>query len=1134
MTDLFTPGPGSVFDPTADLPEGTTVLEASAGTGKTYTIAAAATRFIALGQGRIDRTMLVTFARSASLELRSRVHERLQSSMRVLGQAMTGRGPQDVDPVDAQLCTGSADELARRHANLRQALADFDRVVIATTHEFCARLLGELGTLVDHDTTMCFVSDMTAVRSQVIDDAYLARAATGSTSLGHEQARVIGAAALAHPALPLLPGPGCSGDEQERLDFATEVRARMARRRRAMGIYGFADMIERIDEALADPCTGELAAQTLAARFDLVMVDEFQDTDPLQWRILERAFHHRTRLVVIGDPKQSIYGFRGADLQAYLDARSCADQCFTLGRNHRSDACVVDGIAQLFGRSSLGGPGQTICLTPVTSSHEQCRVWLDDAVNAPGVHVRAIAPDQELPAAEARKAVVADLVREFVALLARGRIDDGGTIRNLRAADLAVLVRSRRAGDQVRRALTRAGIPAVFTGGETIFGSEAARAWLCLLDAMCDPRPQLLFELSLTELVGWTPGRLARASDEARNQLLVLVTSLRETMDRTGPTGVLERLCVQQDGGRPGLMARLLSDDRDGERAYTDLRHVTELLEYERRRSGRDLVGLRDWLAGSIRESAERADDDAVRRLETDHCAVSIMTIHRAKGLQFPVVALPDMANKYIGGEAADRLGRSLVHAGGVLSLDLFGDRSPERHRAKIAEEQAEDLRLLYVAATRAQSRLIAWWTRTRHNTSRSALHRLLMNPHDRIELSSSCPVGTDVVASCAGRELVRLTPVPRLAGAPEAPLPPTGSPRLAGRVLTSTIDHSWSRTSYSSLVAGIHGAPGGPIGLDEHGTDDEPQIEGRPAAQADGPGAAGDATPLSELPGGTQFGSLVHSILESVDPAGPDLAERTTAATRRMLTQWPVSGVPAEQLSLGLQAVMDTPLGELTGGASLRHIGAANRLAELSFDLPLGSANGSRELGAIAELWGDRSLVPADDPLVGYGQVLADSGAARTVLRGFLTGSIDAVLRLPSAGVSTEPGQPVASATARYVVIDYKTNRVPTLPHATLGPHAYTPAAMTRAMIEAHYPLQALLYCVGLHRYLGWRLPGYDPVHHLAGVGYLFLRGMSGPEGPADAAMPPGVFTWHPRAELIEAVSGLLAGGHHAEGGAA
>lgn len=1125
-TDPLAPGP--VFDPTADLPEGTTVLEASAGTGKTHAIAATTARLVALGRCRIDRVMLVTFARTASLELRSRVHERLASSARVLERAAAGGTPDGLDPVDAQLCGGRADELIERLGRLRRALADFDRAVIATTHEFCSRLLAELGVLVDHDTTMRFVDDLDEVRSQVVDDAYLARATAGTAGMGHEQAGIIGRAVLEHAEPRLLPVPDDADDEQGRLAFAADVRTRMAHRTRQMGVYGYDDMIRRVDEALGDPVTGELAARTLAARFDLVMVDEFQDTDPLQWRILERAFHHRTSLVVIGDPKQAIYGFRGADLQAYLDARATADQCFTLDRNHRSDAPVVEGIAQLFGRASLGRPDQAIALAPVTSTHTRARLRIDRADGAPAVQVRAIAPGEEQTAAGARETIAADLVREFGELLARGHLDDGGTVRPLRADDLAVLVRTRRVGEQLRRALTGAGIPAVFTGGAGIFASDGALAWQRLLDAMCDPRPPLLFRLSLTELVGWSPGRLARADDEARNQLLVLVKSLRGTMADAGPSGILERLCAQQDDGGPGLMARLLADARDGERRCTDLRHVTELLERERRRSGRDLAGLRDWLAQSIREAAGRADDDAVRRLETDRSAVTVMTIHRAKGLQFPVVALPDMADKYIGDRPADRLGRVLVHEGGELGLDLFGDRSAARHRAKLAEEQAEDLRLLYVAATRAQSRLVLWWARTKRNTSRSALHRLLMNPPGDPAPAPSLPVGADVERAAAGREHVQLVVVPRPTGAPAAPAPPPvdGPARLVGRELADTIDRTWSRTSYSGLTAGLHGTAGPLPGLDERGTDDEPPLEGAPAGpRTAAPDPHDDATPLSTLPGGTQFGSLVHSVLEVVDPAGPRLAERTTAAVTRMLTRWPMAGVPAERLARGLLAVMDTPLGELTAWASLRRIGAANRLAELDFDLPLGSASGSRELGAIAELWGDRSLVPSDDPLVDYGGALAASGAAHAALRGFLTGSIDAVLRLPGPGAAGKPGRPVPSGTARYALIDYKTNRIPTRPHESLGPHVYTPAAMTRAMIEAHYPLQALLYCVGLHRYLRWRLPDYDPERQFAGVGYLFVRGMAGPDDPAGTAMPPGVFTWHPRIGLVEAASRVLSG---------
>lgn len=1129
MSDPSMTAPERVFDPTADLPGGTTVLEASAGTGKTHTIAAVTARLIALGQAGIDRVMLVTFARSASLELRSRVYERLQSSARALEQAARGVGaPDGLDPVDAQLCSAPAGELVERRDRLRAALAGFDRAVIATTHEFCSRLLAELGVLVDHDTTMRFVEDTGELRSQVIDDAFLARACSGDTTIDHEQAVAIGQAVLGHPELPLLPAPEGAGDGQGRLALARDVRARMRRRMRAMGVYGYEDMVHRVVDALDDPCTGDRAARALAGRFDLVMVDEFQDTDPAQWRILERAFHHRTRLVVIGDPKQSIYGFRGADLQAYLTAREHADQRFTLSRNHRSDAAVVDGITELFGRAPLGQPGQSVTVTPVTSSWTGRRLVLDGD-SAPAVQVRLLAPTEEFTAAGAREAIAADLVREFIALLARGRIDEGGRTRNLRAGDMAVLVRTRRVGDQVRRALTRAGVPAVFTGGEGIFASGGALAWQRLLEAMCDPRPPLLFRLALTELIGWSPEQLAGADDEDRNRLLILVTSLRETMVETGPAAVLERLCSGEGDGSAGLMARLLADARDGERLLTDLRHVTELLDRERRHSGRDLAGMRDWLAAAVREAAGRSDDDAVRRLETDRSAVTIMTIHRAKGLQFPVVALPDMANKYIGTRPRDRLGRTLVHEDGVLSLDLFGDLSDERHRAKIAEEQAEDLRLLYVAATRAQSRLLTWWARTRRNTASSALHRLLMNPPGSTELASSYRVGADIETAAAGRGLVQLVTVPRPAGAPDAPMPAPRPSRLVGRNFHDNIDRSWARTSYSALTAGLHGS-GSPLpGADGNGTEDEPELGAVPSPAG---APVDDATALSELPGGTQFGSLVHSVLELVDPAGPRLAERTRATAARMLTRWPVAGVTAEQLQLGLETVMRTPLGELTGGASLREIGAVNRLTELAFDLPLGSATTSRELGAIAELWGDRTLVPADDPLVDYGPVLAGSEAAGTALRGFLTGSIDAVLRLPAGGQAPDRAAPVPSGEARYGLIDYKTNRIPTRPHERLGPHVYTPAAMTGAMIEAHYPLQALLYCVGLHRYLLWRLPGYDPARQFAGVGYLFVRGMAGPHGPAGAAMPPGVFTWHPSIGLIEAASAVLAGGQRAGGG--
>jgi exodeoxyribonuclease V beta subunit len=268
----------------------------------------------------------------------------------------------------------------------------------------------------------------------------------------------------------------------------------------------------------------------------------------------------------------------------------------------------------------------------------------------------------------------------------------------------------------------------------------------------------------------------------------------------------------------------------------------------------------------------------------------------------------------------------------------------------------------------------------------------------------------------------------------------------------------------------------------------------------------------MAELPLGAGFGTLVHGIFEAADLTAADLPGELTVHAREQLVHHPVPGVEAEQLAAALLPAAHTPLGPLAGGLRLADIGPRDRLAELDFELPLagGDTPGPAvALGAIEPLL--RRHLPADDPLRSYPDALA--GLEEQPLRGYLTGSIDAVLRLPGS---------------RFAVVDYKTNWL-----GPMGPEGrepltsahYTPPRLAEAMIASHYPLQALLYSVALHRYLRWRLPGYAPERHLGGVLYLFVRGMCGPDTPVVDGVPCGVFSWEPPAPLVVELSQLLDG---------
>ena len=270
----------------------------------------------------------------------------------------------------------------------------------------------------------------------------------------------------------------------------------------------------------------------------------------------------------------------------------------------------------------------------------------------------------------------------------------------------------------------------------------------------------------------------------------------------------------------------------------------------------------------------------------------------------------------------------------------------------------------------------------------------------------------------------------------------------------------------------------------------------------------------MAGLPAGTAFGITVHTVLETVDTTAPDLLGELTRRCREVLDSRLTRTMDAVELSTSLLPAMETPLGPLAGELRLRDVAPADRLAELDFELPLAggdtSGDSAATLGAIAKLL--RRRLHRRDPLATYPDRLQELDDQR--LRGYLVGSLDAVLRIRDTD-----GEPT------YVVADYKTNWLGGTSGETLSAWHYRPEALAEAMLEAHYPLQALLYCVALHRYLRWRQPGYDADQHLGGVLYLFVRGMSGADTPRLDGTPCGVFGWRPPSGLVEELSRLLAG---------
>ena len=1134
--------PPREFDVCGPLPTGVTVLEASAGTGKTYTIAGLAARYVAEGVP-LDKLLLVTFTRIATGELRERVRERLVTVEQGLSRAIAGT-PAGDDPVVRLLARHRA-QLHRRH--LAGAVAGFDAATIATTHGFCQEVLGGLGIAGDLEPDVGFVEDLSDLADDVVDDLYVRRfhRREGGTAFRRAEAIMIARTAINNPTAPLV-GEG-SEAAQMRVRLALAARVELDRRKRAMAVMTYDDLVTRLVDALSGPA-GPAAAARLRERFEVVLVDEFQDTDPAQWEIMQRAFAgDGVTLVLIADPKQAIYAFRGADVYAYLDAARTAGDQATLPINWRSDQGLIDAHDALFSGVKLGHEGIPYRHVRAADAHQP--PGLSGAPVGTPLRIRALSrdhPDLSLTpgglasAPSARRVIAGDLAGDVVALLdsqarvtAQARVaaqpgaDDGEAAETLRPGHLAVLVRSNRQAAEIRDALQAAGVPAVINGAGSVFETDAAREWLRLLEALERPASVVrAHSAAVTSFLGWSAERLAAASDHAEEdapeweQIHRRLHDWARVLRTRGVASLLEAIAVDQR-----LPARVLAQGA-GERRLTDLRHVGQLLHAAATAEQLGPTALTAWLRTRIAEAeADNADEERTRRLESDAEAVQVLTIHRSKGLEFPIVYLPFLWDTPM--PRKDKVPAFFhdVTAGDARTIDVgLEGATYERHREQFtAEERGEDLRLAYVALTRARHQAVVWWAGS-YGSRNSPLTRLLFSRSDTGDVApagSSTPSDPAVLARLTtladGAEgAIAVEPV-RSAGAAASWNPPlTAVADLEARRWERALDLRWRRTSYTDITAASHDAwvgsePEVPLLADE--PPDEKPVAVAPAA-ADGDPALAALSPLAGMGVGTLVGTVVHRVMELSDFAAPDLGAELAGHLTAVGAAAEIG--PLGPVADGLARVVDTPLGAVLDGLRLRDVARADRLDELGFELPLAGGDTPRgwlTLGRIAALL--REHLPAGDPLAVYAQRLQDPRLRQRV-RGYLTGSLDLVVRL--GGRAEGHGE-------RFAVLDYKTNWLGAIDEPLTVGH-YHPEIVAAEMGRHHYALQALLYVVALHRFLRWRLPGYEPGRHLAGVVYLFVRGMTGPETPVIDGVPCGVFGWRPPAALVTALSDALDAG--------
>ena len=1219
--------------------DGVRLIEASAGTGKTWSIAGLFLRLLLEERREVDRILVVTFTNAAMAELRERIRRNVAACLRYVLAGSAPDDPMFTPLIDAVVRrTGMAqDEMARL---LRAALANFDEAAISTIHGFCQRALAEKPFASGQPLHVELVADDADLRAQVVQDFWRRHVAHGALPVevvdyliaSKDSPETWGRMLARHIAKPMsrvvwpefaagdivaLAGslrerharasalwaqqgvdvvaavqanahllnkttysekaiakalecwsqwmaPGAEslstdvevntryrlfcashlvgklngGKKADRDEMAAKARQvssheffhiadelvaandallqaigaarlgllrnlfaegtdalRASKRERRM--VTFDDLLQGLHDALVAP-GGEAFAATLRARHPVALIDEFQDTDPLQYAIFERIYRPADAegpagpLFLVGDPKQAIYSFRNADLHTYLAAARQVDSVSTLRENQRSTAGLVDAGNALFGRNRQAFLLPGLDYVAVTEGAKK-RTCFEDETGVPAAALvvwRPVAgaagslPDRPTLQEGAVRATANEIAR----LLEGGRSGrvrvDG---RGLQPAQIAVLVRSHAQGQRIKLALADVGVASVERSQSSIFDTVDAQDLARVLAAIVEPgRHRVLFAALATELMGYDAAAIARAgaSDVETLGLMTRFEGYREVWLRRG-FAVMAREWIDGEGVGARLLARA-----DGERRLTNLLHLLELLQTASVRRPAPEALLR-WYATECADAGR--DEVAQLRLESDAQLVQILTIHKAKGLEFDVVFCPFLWDAHRGGPGRDAAGIDYHDDEGRPVLDFrpdVGEDETVEARRRL-ESDAETLRLFYVALTRAVHRayLVAGCYTVRYgktasttSSTRGMLNWLVAgdgipyatwidNKFDALTIEAQWDdfigrSGADVLSSPLRTGTAYRFEAASIAPDALAALPP---PRQLPR--------SWRLGSYSSLTARADPEAGA---RDHDAATGARGIESIPSTI--------DSTDILRFPRGPNAGDCVHAVLERLDWTDPRRWDSAIVGALRAHPQEMPEELGADEAGARWRAMLRGMLESLArtalpDGLMLGRVAPTDTIVECPFFLSARLPD-TRSLGQ----WLDAH---------GHPQPPLERGS----LTGYLRGFIDLVVR---------HGE-------RFYVIDWKSN------HLGFTAHDYGEAAMAEAMAEHGYHLQALIYCVALHRHLSRSLPGYDFDRHFGGFVYLFVRGVRPSwvlEGKAA-----GIFHRRPQQAEIESFDALLSG---------
>ena len=862
----------------------------------------------------------------------------------------------------------------------------------------------------------------------------------------------------------------------------TEVRQRLKALKQRQHQMSFDDLLGNLAKALAKDDSGMLA-KAIRDQFPIAMIDEFQDTDPLQYQIFSTIYGNAANdsagLFMIGDPKQAIYAFRGADIFTYMQARQQVDDHYTLGTNWRSTRSMVACTNAMFEQVEDPFLFADIPFLPVNASPraDDSRLLLEGNP-VPALQFWHLTRDKPVVSKgdyeQAMTKATANQINQLLtdADMRHCVIEKNGQTQPLQAGDIAVLVRTGRQGQMIREALAQQNIASVYLSNrESVFACQEAIDLQRLLTACLSPTDERSLRAALaTPLMALSAHTLDQLNldEDLWEDRVNEFTGYREIWDRFGVLPMLRQLIHNNQ-----IAERLLSDN-DGERRLTDLLHLGELLASASQEQETPHALLR-WLSEHCQNPDSNADEQQLH-LESEQNLVKIVTIHKSKGLEYNVCFLPFACDS----RDAEQPVYHLPEQQGKILLDLSGNEDA----LSLADHErlAEDLRLMYVALTRAVHCCYVGVAPVRKgNAGKSAKTDLHKTAFGKL-LSK----GSDITAEDLRQKLETLAEAfdaitvsaPPLEPRPDYQPPEENTETLGYREFTGIIQKDWWVTSYSALSRSTHGSQpkrAVPSSDEQAGIDLEVQQQSEVLSEL-----VADDYSIFSFPKGARPGTFMHTLFEKLTPekATP---EQMPVFIQEQLRQEGLGEEWCNGLVDMLNNCLDAPLDGQS--MTLRQLPESSRKVEMEFYLPLSFLSASTL----------NKLLKQHDPLASQARELSFS-----TIQGMLKGFIDLVFEYQG----------------RWYVLDYKSN--------WLGEsHShYSRDNMEQAMIEHRYDLQYLLYSLALHRLLKSRIPDYDYDRHFGGAIYLFLRGVQSGDDERH-----GIYDTRPTKQLIEAMDKLFAG---------